>query len=183
MAMRSTASAIAFVMLWSPLAAQIAAPPTAVELPETIRDAIEDKFEKAEKLEKVKVFKDWRVANVDAQRAPCWRDSGAPPAVVQGDINGDDRPDYAVLVQGSGRTQLVAVLDRVAVPMVIDIDSAPSADAYLVMGKRGQPYGDPENQIKEFFTNDTVLLQRCGQPRDAYFWNGFSFRKVSLTGE
>jgi hypothetical protein len=24
-------------------------------------------------------------------------------------------------------------------------------------------------------------VQRCGQPRDAYFWNGFAFRKIAMT--
>jgi hypothetical protein len=176
--MRLTLSAVAFVMIWSPLAAQVSAPPTAPDLPKQVRKAIDDQIDKQDK---ESPFKNWSVATIDAQRAPCWRDAAAPPAVLQGDFNGDGRGDYAVLIQGAERAQLVAVFDRIPDPMVVDIDTAPPADGYLALQKKGQPYVDPDNHLKEFFTNDTVIVQRCGQPRDAYFWNGFAFRKIAMT--
>lgn len=176
--MRATMCAVAFVMLWTSLAAQMPALPAGEELTKDVREAIDDQPDKLD------TFKNWRVATVDPQRLACRTGNAASPVVATGDLNGDGRPDYAVLVQGADRVKLVAVFERVGGNMAQDVDAdalgTTAADGYLAVLKRGSAFVDPDTGLEDYYGNDTLVLHRCGQPATAYLWTGASFRKIAL---
>ncbi len=130
-------------------------------------------------------WKSWSLATTDPQAIACRTSGDAPGAMVQGDFDGDGRPDVALAVKTPQGVRLVAVLSRLEDGRLFDVNALGDAQATAALGvaRRGSSYRNPLADLDEYFATDTPTTERCGQPgRTAYFWNGAGFTKQALAG-
>jgi hypothetical protein len=128
-------------------------------------------------------FKGWKLAIVDPQATSCLADGQkSGPPFVQGDLDGDGRPDVALAIKTSQGVRLVAVLARLDDAQVYDIDGlgADASSVSLALARRGMGFTNPNTTLPDWFATDALITSRCGQARTAYVWSGSKFDKLAL---
>ena len=153
----------------APLSAQKVSLPSGLTLSEATRDALNETFDK------------WQIAPIDPQSVACRTDASAQ-SFVRGDLNSDGQPDLALAVKTADGVHLVAVFERATGGLVVDVDTLgqSAAEGTLGLEPRGSSFKNPEDGLEDYFTADTLVISRCGQPQTLYFWNGLGFRKLTL---
>jgi hypothetical protein len=147
---------------------QVPGQPADLKLTQATRDALDATFKK------------WQIATVAPQAVACQNGSAAP--FVRGDLNSDGQPDLALAIKTAEGVHLVAVFERATDSTVVDVDSMgqEAADGAVGIQPRGGSFKNPDDALDDYFTADTLMVTRCGQPRTLYFWSGLGFRKVVL---
>jgi hypothetical protein len=148
-------------------------PPSDPELSKDHQHALDEAFDK------------WEAGSVDPQAVACRRDAGVPAAQTRGDFNNDGQPDVAMLVKAADGVHLTVIFARVTESVAVDVDrlGTAAADGWLTVEPRGSGYLNTADGLEDFFSADTIVVSRCGQPRTAYFWSGLDFRKRQLADE
>jgi len=143
--------------------------PAGLELSAETRDALSDAFD------------DWQVAAIDPQSAACLTGEAAALPLVRGDFNSDGRPDVALAIKTADGVHLVVVLDRLEESTVIDVDDLgpETANGFLGVEAQGRAYVDIRGR-GDYFSADTLAVNRCGQPRTVYLWSGVGFLRQVL---
>ncbi len=168
---------VAVVSTMSPAtAAQQTAPAPAAQdapasaLPKAALDALEDHWKGA------------TVATVDPQAVACQNGGTAAP-VVTADFDSDSLSDYAVAVQLPDGIKLAVLLRRGEEYRVMDLDTLGSGQASGSLGieKRGTRFLNAATNTDDFFSSDTLSVNRCGAQTVVYLWSGSAFRKVPIT--
>lgn len=144
--------------------------PAGVALPKDIRKAIDDRWH------------GWELAKLDSQALACRHDASGSPAVVQGDLDDDGRPDSALLIKTAQGVRLVAALTRVDEVLLFEVDSLGNAasDGFLKLEPQGAKFSTPDGLVEDYFPADTLTVSRCAGPRVAYFWTGLGFDKIEI---
>jgi hypothetical protein len=146
---------------------QVPGQPGDLTLTPATRDALDAKFKK------------WQIATVDPQSVACQNNGSAAP-FVRGDLNGDGQPDLALAIKTDTGVHLVAIFERSTDSTAVDVDSMgqTAADGGVGIQPRGSSFKNPDDGLEDYFTADTLVVSRCGQPRTLYFWSGLGFRKL-----
>jgi len=114
--------------------------------------------------------------------ATCPGTSGAPVALVRGDVNGDGTEDIVLWMTAGGTPRLVAVLARLdGEYTVAEVgDGSVTGPTTLEIARRGTAYRLASLTIDFFFGTDTVVLRACDGIRTAWFWTGGTFQGQPL---
>ena len=139
-------------------------------LPKGALEALEDHWKSA------------TVATVDPQAVACQNGVAAAP-VVTADFDSDSLSDYAVAVQLPDGIKLAVLLRRGEEYRVMEVDTLGSGQASGSLGieKRGTRFLNAATNTDDFFSSDTLSVNRCGAPTVVYLWSGSAFRKVPIT--
>lgn len=125
----------------------------------------------------------WPRAELGSSRsATCPAATGAPPALLQGDLDGDGLDDAVLWITVDGAPRAVAVLARLNDDYAaVDLgDAAAAATGAFELASRGTPYQTAALALELHFGVDTPVLRDCDGKRTAFFWTGTGFRPELL---
>jgi len=125
---------------------------------------------------------------MDRQFPAGWAVAGVPgcagasnPAVA--DIDFDQSPDVAMVVQTGGESHVAIAMPRVlGGAIVFDLGplSAIPGATHLVVLPQGRVVSAPDAMLVDYLSGPTFAAASCDGPLVAFVWTGYGFRRLTV---
>jgi len=117
-----------------------------------------------------------------------WAIAGVPGCVgasnpITADIDFDQSPDVAMVVQTGGESHVVIAMPRVlGGAIVFDLGplSAIPGATHLVVLPQGRVVSAPGAMLVDYLSGPTFAAASCDGPLVAFVWTGYGFRRVTV---